>query len=1537
MRFLLTLLTSCLMFTMNVNAQQTYRVVKGPRPPIDLQSLSETAYTKGVLSIKISDKYAQMLDENPVQIDVRGNIVFGIPVIDQLNQSWGVDDFKKTFESEAFKTRFTERHRAWGFHRWYKLYFDDANDVKQMIQEYMASGAIEVAEPEYSKQLVVNQQPAGAPEDFSFKGPAWTPNDPRYDEQWHYHNTGQQNGTPDADIDLPEAWEINRGSADVLVAIIDQGVQSSHPDLQAHMWPEIGFNFVNNTPNIAPGDHGSHVAGTVSAINNNGLGVAGVAGGNGPDDGVRLMSCQVFNPTFGGGGFELAPVYAADNGAAISQNSWGYTSKGYYEQAVLDAIDYFNVNGGGGALLGGITIFAAGNDNQSGQWYPGCYEGCFSVAATNNQDKHAWYSNYDTWVDVAAPGGDTEDVAARGVLSCWKNSNYGFYQGTSMACPHVSGVAALIVSLAYGQFTPDQVAEIIRTTTDNIDALNPGYIGKMGSGRINAQAALMATLELMINVDNPFVFTAIAPTHDMINLNWIKNDDNNDVMVAYSATGDFGDLEQGTPYEVNDVIPGGGVILYKGDAINYAHSGLNSNTLYRYKAWSVNEADEYSMGLETSATTRKTPITEFPHLEPFALDEFPPLNWENKTVSGNGQWDVQSEGSQPECLPYSGDAMARFASHDFTAGASGMLISPPVDFAADGYEIGFMLYRDDAAPDVADRIEVYVHTAPTTSFATLLGTINRSINLQPVVTEAGWYPYSIELPVNQHNKQLYVILKGIGAGGNNLFVDDFTIEIPTTCFPPEQITITEVMASTALVSWQAVEPALTWDVELGEKDFEPGTGTLFESIPDTLLQLDELMPGTEYEVYLRSTCAPEDNSSWIGPYSFTTLCQSNIPWEEYFETMDSTFVCFQSKVNTEEDGGLNGTNLTFAQQEGAWFICTAEDFGGQGNEFIYEGQQSAAISGGGQNFNWLMTGELILTEDTPVDLVFMLKYLVNEGNQGYFYVNVWNDGIWRPAFSIDEMEVAANDFDFPVRVNLDAYQGQTIRLAFVYKSNQSQPLAIDNIKLAPALNYWTGSVSNSWVTSDNWRLQVPESHDAAVILPGRYQPEINDALNQDIIWLNEGATLKILSGGKLTVNQEFVNETGLNGVVMEQGASLIHPETALPASTTYQPQTEWMLLSAPVSGQVFDTAATAAAQIWKKWDAGNWVYARNEDGWNPDFEKEFVAGRGYYFESPENVELPFAGNSMGSSVAVPVTASGWYLTGNPFTSALLWEPTDSRIAAIAKVADPVSGALIDLYPGGIIPPFAGFMAEVVQDEAFDFILDAANRMHAEAFVPGPASGSIVVKVSESSTGSSQQAVIRFDQAATSDYDAMYDSHFVPMNAPSLYTMAGDDMLSTNTLPGISSGQVIPLGFVKNAADEFKLNISFDDAYNNMVVALYDKVTGEVHDLVSPAEVDFSAADGDDHQRFELIFGTLGTDENLLESIKVFIYDNTLHILGAPAGSMATIFDSSGRLVKSLSAISSSVERINAGSMAPGWYVVSVRTAKTVKSFKVIKY
>lgn len=472
-----------------------YRVIRGERPPVELSKVTPDDIVSGVLKLKLAEHVSSSFNDVTLSIDAQGKPLLGVASVDELNKVYGAKEIIQDFSVISSQSRHSDRHLAWGFHLWYTIRFDESADILELVNLYASLSEVAVAEPEYRKILIGNVPPQGepVPDNFNPAEPSafWTPEDPRYDEQWHYHNTGQQNGTPDADIDLPEAWDIEKGNANVIVAIIDEGIQFSHVDLAANMWSGIGYNFHNNSPNINPGNHGTHVGGTVSAVNNNDIGVSGVAGGSGPEgNGVRLMSCQVFSG-FGSGGFAQAPVWAADNGAAISQNSWGYTSQGNYNQDVLDAIDYFNANGGGDAILdGGLTIFAAGNSNSDGAWYPGYYSATMAVAGTNNQDRKAWYSNYGAWVDISAPGGETNQSNPRGVLSALNGNTYGFYEGTSMACPHVSGVAALIISKNYGTMTRQEVWDVLVNTTDDHYDVNPGFLGKLGSGRLNAFNAL---------------------------------------------------------------------------------------------------------------------------------------------------------------------------------------------------------------------------------------------------------------------------------------------------------------------------------------------------------------------------------------------------------------------------------------------------------------------------------------------------------------------------------------------------------------------------------------------------------------------------------------------------------------------------------------------------------------------------------------------------------------------------------------------------------------------------------------------------------------------------------------------------------------------------------------------------------------------------------------------------------------------------------------------------------------------------------------
>ena len=320
----------------------------------------------------------------------------------------------------------------------------------------------------------------------------------------------------------------------MIVAVVDNCVQWDHPDLAANMWVNErentgsdgndddgngykddvhGYNFVSDCPltistrGKAP-EHGTHVAGTVAAVNNNGKGVCGIAGGSGNNDGVRIMSCQIFHDEERGSAAISAKAikYAADNGAAIIQCSYGYdagtvTSDAQYAAGASvekQAIDYFINSKNCEAVDGGIVVFAAGNDSAAMSGYPGAYRDYISVTAMSCDFSPAPYTNYGPGCNIAAPGGDYYQnySGVAQVLSTVNNGGYGYSQGTSMACPHVSGVAALGISYALQigkKLTRDEFNTILLTSVNDINryCADTRYSGKMGTGYIDAFQVLM--------------------------------------------------------------------------------------------------------------------------------------------------------------------------------------------------------------------------------------------------------------------------------------------------------------------------------------------------------------------------------------------------------------------------------------------------------------------------------------------------------------------------------------------------------------------------------------------------------------------------------------------------------------------------------------------------------------------------------------------------------------------------------------------------------------------------------------------------------------------------------------------------------------------------------------------------------------------------------------------------------------------------------------------------------------------------------------
>ena len=586
------------LFALMLAACSEQELTEQPSTPIGGTEVQlPTDVTSGELLIKFDPAMSEILDRTLKVATRSGGAMTrsGIPSTDEVLDILGTYHFERIFPVDA---KNEERTRAAGLHLWYRVKFDENTDLREAanrlgklgeISKVQGNGHIQRAYKKqnyrsYISESALQQKVASR---VVMAGNSFS--DPGLATQWHYANSGSNlfdyqnelgNGSEiGCDVGCMEAWKKCTGDPSIIVAVLDEGVMNTHPDLAGNIWvnegeelyadtdadgngykdDKYGYNFVSNTGIISWTEasdtgHGTHVAGTIAAMNGNGIGVCGLAGGDGSENsGVKLMSCQVFS---GDAGVTLdaearAIKYAADNGAVILQCSWGYNSslasiiEGYtpgpgseeeWESLYpleKEALDYFINNAGSpnGVIDGGLVIFASGNEYAGMPAFPGAYSKCVSVSAVAADFTPASYTDYGKEVTISAPGGDTEyynpvgkddpeswidGIYSGSILSTWIQNGtaaYGFMDGTSMACPHVSGVAALGLSYAVKQrrhFKASEFIELLKASTKSLDSwygngkvktyyrnhLSAGasptrvelskYIGKMGAGLVDA-------------------------------------------------------------------------------------------------------------------------------------------------------------------------------------------------------------------------------------------------------------------------------------------------------------------------------------------------------------------------------------------------------------------------------------------------------------------------------------------------------------------------------------------------------------------------------------------------------------------------------------------------------------------------------------------------------------------------------------------------------------------------------------------------------------------------------------------------------------------------------------------------------------------------------------------------------------------------------------------------------------------------------------------------------------------------------------------
>lgn len=585
----------------------------------------------GVVRVKLQREVASRIAQRALPMN-NGVVATGVTPLDRVNQKVKAVSMKRLI---PYSPKFEERHKAAGLDLWYEIRFDDASvSPLQASNLYKSVPGIQIAENVRPMKMIGGEKfrPI-SPDDIAkaAKAAATPPfNDPLLSQQWHYHNDGSLPGSvAGADANVWEGWQTETGNSDVLVAIIDGGFQYDHPDLQQDVMineaelngkPGVdddgngyiddiyGYNFVINSADVSAHSHGTHVAGTVGAVNNNGVGVAGVAGGDG-NGGVKMLSCQIFdNRSSADANYAGALVYAADMDASIAQCSWGWDASGYYEQAVLEAIDYFTQYGGGDKMHGGLCIFANGNTGDEGEYYPACYDKVVAVGSMDPMLHPASYSSYGDWCDITAPGGNEDYGEKYGVLSTLPNSTYGYNDGTSMATPHVSGIAALVLS-KYGspEFTNENLRQQLVSSVNDFYTENPEVAGKFGSGYIDAFKALQMGSGA---APQPVSNFALTPSQDNILIEWIIPDAEEksvDHHVIYYSTEPFTPESDLSQAQIKSVTVDTKFHL-SGDTMQYELDGLTPLTTYYIGIKSVNRYGNAAEMTEVkSATTNAGP------------------------------------------------------------------------------------------------------------------------------------------------------------------------------------------------------------------------------------------------------------------------------------------------------------------------------------------------------------------------------------------------------------------------------------------------------------------------------------------------------------------------------------------------------------------------------------------------------------------------------------------------------------------------------------------------------------------------------------------------------------------------------------------------------------------------------------------------------------------------------------------------------------------------------------------------------------------
>lgn len=670
--------------------------------------------------------------------------VSSIPLLDKLKETYQITAVYRSFW-------FSDDQ---GLRQTFRVYFNKTTAVDRLISELNDNQNVEYAEhvPLLKKDLTPNDMGAN-----SFNNGTW-----------HLFK-----------IQAQQAWDITTGNAAIKVAIVDDAVQVTHPDLAPNMLPGRDVALGNNNP--APPNtqysHGTHVAGIVSAASNNGIGVASIGYT------IKLIPVKATNqPTAITHGYE-GVTWSANNGARVINMSWGGTFGGQTGANVINS-----------AFNQGITLVAAaGNDNTQTSFYPAAFTNCIAVASTSNTDAKSSFSNYGTWVDISAPGSN--------IRSTVPNNAYAVYNGTSMASPLVAGLCGLVLSINTN-FTPAQVRNCISSTADNIDGVNASFVGRLGAGRINAyQAALCAQGSVLqydavvAGITNPSGAAcsgSITPSFTLKNNGSVN-------LTALTITWK---LDNGAP---STQAWSGNLAPQAQTTVNLtAINPIAGNHTYAVSLSNTINGNQTDQNLNNNALTNNFTVLSatglpLPFIESFESNSFSTNGWTISNPDNSTTWELFTTGGTS---PGNKSARLPFWSYE-TTGQRDALITPPLNFSGYSsismkFEHAYRRYNQSSS----DSLILYVSTNCGGSWTRIFtrgengsgtfATTNISVNdFVPAVSDdwcisgsIGTACYTINLNSYIGNPYVRIRFEGFNNFQNNLYLDNINISGVGQNLPP---------------------------------------------------------------------------------------------------------------------------------------------------------------------------------------------------------------------------------------------------------------------------------------------------------------------------------------------------------------------------------------------------------------------------------------------------------------------------------------------------------------------------------------------------------------------------------------------------------------------------------------------------------------------------------------------------------------------------------------------------------------------------------